>query len=621
MPQTNSFSSSTVISPTSDYLAQLHQKFSTVQEGAVATYIPELAKANPNHFGIALVTATGAVYEVGDTQAPFTIQSISKPFVYGMALVDHGSQHVLTKVGVEPTGDAFNSISLDPGTGRPRNPMINAGAIASAGLLMGQSNIDRLQRIIDVFSRFAGRRLTLDEAVYRSESETGHRNRAIGHLLRNFNIIEQEPTPATELYFMQCSISVTCRDLAVMAATLANRGINPVTGQRAIHEGYVSSMLSVMSSCGMYDYAGEWLYKVGMPAKSGVSGGVIAVLPGQLGIAVYSPRLDAQGNTVRGIRVCEAISRDLELHLFASPSLGKTSIRRKFTGVDLRSTRVHSPQALARLAELRPRLRIYQMQGSLGFAATEVAIRDIVDSSSEMSCLLLDFKRVIAINDSSCRLLEKLFDNLLQKNIPVGIVRANLVPEIHRRVESFLARRGTQMLRNFEDIDMALEWAEGRMLETSVPESIKAPGPVKRADYELLKGLTAEELAELEKCFERRSFAKGAVIMQVGSEARELCFLATGSVSVMVPLPAGASKRVATFCPGMAFGEMALLDGAPRSATVVADGECDCDVLKLAQFDSLTETHPRIKIVVLTNLCLGVSARLREANRQLSLFD
>src|SRR5436190_3055241 len=299
-------------SPTQQYLEQLHRKFALVQEGTVATYIPELAKANPNHFGIALVTTTGSVYEVGDSEVPFTIQSISKPFVYGMALEDHGVNQVLSKIGVEPTGDAFNSISLAPGTGRPRNPMINAGAIASAGLVQGGTTELRLQRMLEVFSRYAGRHLTLDEAVYRSESETGHRNRAIGYMLRNFSILESDPTPSTELYFMQCSISVTCRDLAIMAATLANRGVNPVTGTRAIREEYVSSVLSVMSSCGMYDYAGEWLYKIGMPAKSGVAGGVNAVLPGQLGIAVYSPRLDAQGNTVRGIRVCEAVSRDLE---------------------------------------------------------------------------------------------------------------------------------------------------------------------------------------------------------------------------------------------------------------------------------------------------------------------
>src|SRR5882762_2471096 len=296
-------------SPVHDYLEQLHSEFSRNSDGKVATYIPELAKADPNWFGICLVTMNGAVYEIGDSRQQFTIQSISKPFVYGLALEDHGRAHVLTRVGMEPTGDAFNSISLDPETGRPRNPMINAGAIATAGLVLGKTAPVRLKRVLDMLGAYAGSELALDQAVYRSESETGHRNRAIGHMLRNFNMLTEDPNPVVELYFQQCSISVTCRELGIMAATLANRGVNPVTGKQAIRGEYVESVLSVMGSCGMYDFAGEWIYKIGMPAKSGVTGGIIAVLPGQLGIGVFSPPLDSRGNSVRGIRVCEELSR------------------------------------------------------------------------------------------------------------------------------------------------------------------------------------------------------------------------------------------------------------------------------------------------------------------------
>src|SRR6185295_11545469 len=238
---------------------------------------------------------------------------------------------VLQKVGVEPTGDAFNSISLEPGTGRPRNPMINAGAIATAGLIGGRAD-KRINRLLETFGAYAGRPLTLDEAVFNSENETGHRNRAIGHMLRNFDILTSDPIPVVELYFKQCSISVTCRDLATMAATLANHGINPLTGKQALRGEYVESVLSVMETCGMYDFAGEWVYKVGMPAKSGVAGGVIAVLPGQLGIGVFSPRLDARGNSVRGIRVCEELSRRFDLHLLNRPGVGRSVIRLKFTG-------------------------------------------------------------------------------------------------------------------------------------------------------------------------------------------------------------------------------------------------------------------------------------------------
>ena len=246
-------------SPVLDYLERLRREFAAVKDGNVATYIPGLATANPNWFGICLVTATGAVYEVGDSRQPSTIQSISKPFVYGLALEDNGRTEVLKKVGMEPTGDAFNSISLEPGTGRPRNPMINAGAIATTSLIAGKSAHTRLQRLLDMFALYTGRSVTLDEAIYRSESETGHRNRAIGHMLRNFDILTSDPIPSVELYFQQCSVSVTARDLGIMAATLANRGVNPVTGKQAIRGEYVESVLSVMGSCGMYDYAGEWI--------------------------------------------------------------------------------------------------------------------------------------------------------------------------------------------------------------------------------------------------------------------------------------------------------------------------------------------------------------------------
>lgn len=323
-------------------LTRLYEEVKTLRDGAVATYIPELAKANPDHFGICLVTATGSVYEVGDSQVPFTIQSISKPFMYGLALEDNGRESVLKKVGVEPTGDAFNSISLESKTGRPRNPMINAGAIATTGLIAGKTPEIRFQRMLTALGLYAGRALEMDHSVYRSESQTGHRNRAIGHMLRNFEILESDPDPVVELYFQQCSVSVTCRDLAVMAATLANRGVNPVTGKQALRGEYVESVLSVMETCGMYDFAGQWVYAVGMPAKSGVSGGIIAVLPGQLGIGVYSPPLDAQGNSVRGIRVCQDLSRYLDLHLLNRPNVGRMTIRRRLTGSVFTSNRVRA---------------------------------------------------------------------------------------------------------------------------------------------------------------------------------------------------------------------------------------------------------------------------------------
>src|SRR6185503_5778994 len=282
-------------SPIARYLRLLHERFQKLEDGAVATYIPELASADPSWFGISVATADGYVYEVGDTRQPFTIQSISKPFVYGLALEDHGKAAVLERINVEPTGDAFNSISLESPTGRPRNPMINAGAIAATSLVRGDSPEDRWNRILALFSLYAGRKLEINDAVYRSERDTGHRNRAISHMLRNFEIIDHDPEPDLDLYFRQCSIDVDCRALSIIGATLATGGVNPVTRERVIRADNVDEVLSVMTTCGMYDYAGEWVYRVGLPAKSGVAGGILAVMPGQLAVAVFSPRPAGRG--------------------------------------------------------------------------------------------------------------------------------------------------------------------------------------------------------------------------------------------------------------------------------------------------------------------------------------
>ncbi|MGD8673366.1 MAG: glutaminase A, partial [Thiogranum sp.] len=290
-------------SPLQQYLESLHANLKDCNAGEVASYIPELLRVNHDGFGIAIATVDGHVYQVGDSQEPFTIQSISKAFVYGLALEDNGIETMAARVDVEPSGEAFNSISLRPDTGRPLNPMINAGAIATAAMVEGDKPESKLQRILASFGRYIGHPIKIDEQVFRSEKETGHRNRAIAHLLRSFEILKDPPEGILDVYFQQCSMLVSCRDLAVMGACLANNGVNPITGVRALKTEYVPKVLSVMGTCGMYDYSGNWVYTVGMPAKSGVGGGIVAVLPGQLGLAVFSPRLDERGNSVRGIKV------------------------------------------------------------------------------------------------------------------------------------------------------------------------------------------------------------------------------------------------------------------------------------------------------------------------------
>ncbi len=313
----------TAAAPLREVLRELHARYAPVDEGKVADYIPELAKADRRWFGIAIATTDGQVFEVGDCKQLFTIQSISKPFVYGMALEDHGLEHVLSKVGAEPTGEAFNAIVLDEASNRPFNPMVNAGAIATADLVKGKDFPDRVTRLLAMFSRYCGRDVYIDNSVFMYERLTGHRNRAIGHLMRNFGMVGEDMEDSLELYFQQCSALVTCRDLAMMGATLANCGVNPVTKVRAIEQPYVKYLLSIMLSCGMYDYAGEWAYRVGIPSKSGVGGGIVGVIPGKFGIGIFSPPLDAKGNSVRGILACQELSQRFGLHCFESGFTGQ----------------------------------------------------------------------------------------------------------------------------------------------------------------------------------------------------------------------------------------------------------------------------------------------------------
>ncbi|MEM1292862.1 MAG: glutaminase A [Cyanobacteria bacterium P01_H01_bin.162] len=305
-----------VTSPFRNYLHELHERYQVLNDGAVADYIPELTLAKPEWFGICVVTKAGQMFEIGDCEQLFTIQSISKAFVYGLALEDHGRDYVNSKVSVEPTGEAFNAIVLDEKTNRPYNPMVNAGAIATTDLVKGANSTERLKRMLAMFKRYTGRDHDINVPIFLSEKATGFRNRAMAYLMLNFGMVSDRVDETLDLYFQQCSIMVTAKDLAMLSATLANGGVNPVTGERALDERYVQDVISVMLTCGMYDGSGEWTYRVGMPAKSGVGGGITAVAPNTLGVGTFSPLLDAKGNSARGIKVCEALSHDFGLHLF-----------------------------------------------------------------------------------------------------------------------------------------------------------------------------------------------------------------------------------------------------------------------------------------------------------------
>jgi glutaminase len=308
-------------------LEELYRRHLLVGEEGVASYYesgrgyykPELAAAERERFSICMVRTDGEVLQVGDHDRPFALQSISKVFAYGLALADHGRDYVLKHVGVEPSGDAFNSIIFDERNNRPYNPMVNAGALVTTDLVRGKDPAEKFERILDSLRTYAGNEsLAVDEATFQAEMRTADRNRATAYLMRSNGMISGDVESILALYLRQCSVQVTCRDLAVMAATLANGGVNPLTGERALPLHHVREVLSVMYTCGMYDAAGQWAFDVGVPAKSGVSGGIMALVPGKGGIGVYSPGLDAYGNSIRGIGVCREISERLGLHVFAT---------------------------------------------------------------------------------------------------------------------------------------------------------------------------------------------------------------------------------------------------------------------------------------------------------------
>ena len=296
-------------------LEEAHSKLKGDVSGEVASYIPALAKGGANSFGIAITDLQGKSYKIGDSDLPFSIQSISKVLTYGLALHDHGRDYIRARVGVEPTGDAFNSIIKLDSNNKPPNPMTNAGAIAITDMIKGETQDEKLSIILDAYKSILGQNPKIDMEVYQSEFDTGHRNRAIAHLLRHFGIMGKDANDALDLYFKQCSILTSATEISVIAATLANEGVSPLTNKRVIQKKYVRDILSVMFSCGLYDGAGEWAFEVGMPAKSGVSGGILAVVPGKCGIGIFSPPLDARGNSVRGIKACEILSKRLGWHV------------------------------------------------------------------------------------------------------------------------------------------------------------------------------------------------------------------------------------------------------------------------------------------------------------------
>lgn len=293
-------------------LNQAYTKYKGLQEGKNADYIPALAKVPSQYFGIALVTVDGKVYTIGDIDKLFSIQSISKVFTMAQVMQESGEDVIEKGVGVDATGQVFNSIvAVEQYRGHEMNPLVNPGAITTTSNVKGATADEVWAKILGIHSDCAGRPLEVNQEVYKSEADTNQRNRAIGALMYAYGLIKEKHEQAVDLYTRQCSINVNAKDLGMMAATLANGGKNPVTKKQVIDQKHIPGILAVMSTAGLYDDSGKWLFMTGLPGKSGVGGGIIAVSPGKFGIAAFSPPLDAAGNSVRAQKAITDISKRL----------------------------------------------------------------------------------------------------------------------------------------------------------------------------------------------------------------------------------------------------------------------------------------------------------------------
>jgi glutaminase len=603
-----------IVSPIAYWLKQVHAKYKGADHGKLASYIPELTLANPEHFGIALTTADGQIYDVGNSDVMFTIQSISKPLVYGLALEDHGSNEVLRKVGVEPTGEAFNSIVMDEVNNRPFNPMVNAGAIATTSLIKGNGAEERFARILDMFSRYAGRQLTIDEAVFQSERATGHRNRAIAYLQLNSGMIEEPVTEHLDLYFKQCAILISARDLAMMAATLANNGVNPVTGVRAISAEHVKTVLSIMASCGMYDYSGEWVYRVGLPAKSGVGGGIVAVLPGQFGVGVFSPLLDAHGNSHRGIEVCKELSQKFHLHVYDTHFAADNIVRRSYRGGAVTSKRLRAGRERKVLDSTGYKILVYELQGGLYFATAEQLLRRIGADAAQAAYIVLDCRRISRADLSALLLIRDMSRSLAEhgKKLILADLTSQIMVDWMSVLEDSDPRDGC-----FKNVDMAIEHCEDRLIGEADPQALNSETEILLSAMDIFRQLTPEQVVRLAPYLERASYAAGDRIIKEGDAADRLYLLASGSAHVTVLLDDGKTNmRLAAFRPGVAFGEFALFDGGRRVANVVAETAATCYVLQFAKLKQLEKTEPELFYLILFALGRLLSDRLRRVTAE-----
>ncbi|MFA7497789.1 MAG: glutaminase A [Leucobacter sp.] len=563
-------------SPILDYLREVHAELSGLTGGTA--YDTSLGDAaHPENFGIALATADGYVYEVGATDREFSLQSLSKPLSYGLALADLGAEVVDSKVDVEPSGEAFNELSLDEGSGKPTNAMINAGALAVSSLIKGSGGRSAIRRIEEHYSLYAARALRSNGSVYRAELARSHRNHGIAYLLASGGIIEGDPTRALETYLRQCSVQVSCYDLSIIAATLANGGTNPLTGVEVLPADEVERVLSVMLTSGMYDDAGDWVASVGMPAKSGVGGGIMAVLPGQAGLAVFSPPLDRHGNSLRGVAACRKVSFDLGMHFVRAARSGQSAIISNRTIDREPSSTRRTDDAQETLREHGHRAAVVKLTGDLVFAGTESVVRELTSLPDDVEFVVIDVRRVTEVSRLAARMLVETQQRLAEAHRTLVLVDPD---------EILAAVFDDEGPRRFDTRDQAVTHCENRLLQR-YGSADSSPAAVPALASPVLSMLDEADTEELVALMEHQVFEDGDIVRRVGQRFGGVFFILSGNVNILATDTDGTRVKLSKLSAGMTFGDLALGDDDRQETTAKAVGRLEVMVLSAESIDRL----------------------------------
>ncbi|WP_162009384.1 glutaminase A [Labrenzia sp. CE80] len=538
-------------------------------------------------------------------------KSVSKAFVYALAIEYCGHDEVAKAIGVEPSGDSFNSIRLKVDN-RPFNPMVNAGAIACTGLIFSKDPDGALERIRQVLGEFAGRELALDEAVYQSESRTGDRNRAIAWLLRNNGVLKGDVDASLDVYFRQCALLTNARDLSIMGATLANNGVNPLTGRRVVTSLTAARVLSIMVSSGMYDYSGEWIYRIGLPAKSGVGGGITAALPAQLGLGTYSPRLDPLGNSVRGLKVCEEISSQFSLHVLQRQGDVRSVIAAKYDLSRVKSHRDRREADQELLMNFGETAQVTELTGAINVISCDFVCRQLMnDTKREIE--VLDFRRVSEISKAAAKLLRRLFEDFTACGTRVVLTGLKDNSFCEQTLMNAFGEDLRNELRRFETLTDGVAWAEDQLVFRRGGFT-RLSAQIDFAEQPLLAGLSGEQIRGLEDLVHKEECLGGKKIIETGQAADSVFFLTKGMVSVVLD----SGVRIATLDAGTCFGEFALISqDEKRSANVVSDSPCQYFKLSVDAVHALNDEAPEVVQIMLKNLAALLAKRLRQANTKI----